>query len=381
MPLVDGQRVLGVLNVNAAPETADFDDDTLERMSAFAARFGPVISQSQRLWEMQSRSAELTVRAELDAIAFSAEPLEEKLPQIVEIIDRACDVDGCAIYLYDDDRTGLWLRGTTGSAPGFVRVRTAPGTGLVGAVAANAEPIVSRATCGENGESIVLTVAVPVGDAAEMTGVLVVEKVSEVDMSSELVDTATSLGVSLGHVVAGARSTDESRDRLTRLSALSEIGIALTGVEDRTTFARLLAYSAATILETDVALVRLVPETGGSGPLASHELVAAHGRSLPEYGSPILTLEHMLLREVEQRNGPVSDQDLDPESRGRGLSLAQVASATTIPVRSGDDILGSVTVFDVETAPNRSQRHERMEIGVRLGDYAGAGMIQLVQIP
>jgi hypothetical protein len=151
----------------------------------------------------------------------------------------------------------------------------------------------------------------------------------------------------------------------------------MTQSDDRTTFAKLVAYSAAAVLEKDFSIVRLVPG-GGSGQ-GEMELVAVHGRSFPGEDDPILQLEARLIEKAMVIGEPCLDGDLPEDLIAPLMQEAQIDGAVCIPMLDGNRVIGVVSLL---TASGRERlanaREYEIELANRLGDYATAAALKFI---
>jgi GAF domain-containing protein len=164
---------------------------------------------------------------------------------------------------------------------------------------------------------------------------------------------------------------------VTMLSALSELGVAFSAARERRGLGRLVAFTAATVLESDVATVRILRDDvpPGATDVELFELLAAHGASPGGADDPLSELEERVAREVVGRRAGVTDTDLPAREAESLLTRSNVKSLLAIPMLSDDDeLLGVVVVYRVADAKGRDSSYgdPEREIAARLGDYAAA---------
>lgn len=284
VPLKIGHKVVGVVNINSTPNGSQFDDAVLNRVSHFANQLGKILDRSKQFRGLRRRSLELTIRAEIEAIAYSGEPLETKLRQVVDPIRSMLEVDTLCMYLLDRDSESLRLRACSGMSMETDSPITVPvGNGLPGWVAKHNVPLVLRGQQPVGGQQLypqLTTVGVPIRNGSELVGVMALEMSRGIEHAKETLEIANAVGSTIGPAMRDARADDDSKRKLTLLSALSEMGVAMAESQDRASFAKLTAYCSVTILESDMAFVRLLSEDqGGMEGRGSLDLMAAHGIS------------------------------------------------------------------------------------------------------
>jgi GAF domain-containing protein len=380
VPLKVEHKVLGVLNVNSKIDSEPFDDAVLDRISRLALRLGEVLLRSQQFQAMRRRSLELTVRAEIEAVAFSESTLEEKLRQVIPPIERLLNVDTCAIYLWDPGRRQLRLTATCGMRvkPGS-EVSFEEGVGLPGWVARHQRTLFLVGMDDASGASDavgVATVAAPVRHDQSLIGVVVLERSSGVPNLIELGETVQSVASALAFVIRDARSQDDSKTKLLMLSALSEMGVALAEAEDRTSFGKVTAYCAATILECEIAFVRLAGETesGDVDSSRSLDLLASHGTLPPAENDPLWALEDRLIARVMQSRTAFTDSDMPTGEIRPLLEAAGLRTALCVPLVAGNSVIGAITAYNSSrhAPPDAASREQARDLGCRLGAYASA---------
>jgi GAF domain-containing protein len=286
----------------------------------------------------------------------------------------------------------VWLRDTKGAE---LAMRAAAGVtlasmdavsvpvhkGLAGWVAGNLRPLVLQAAGAAPGRDVPCALGVPIRYRTELVGVLAIESTTGDAAAEErlgLFETAASV---IGQAIGESRDRIDSERKLTMLSALSELGPAFASAAERGNLARLVTFSATTLLGADVATIRiLVPgEPPGSRDLASYELLAAHGASLGPK-DPLGELERRLVREVVSSRRTIREGDPPAEEMEPLLARANVAAALGIPMLAGDQLVGVLEFFRVRDAKGRDLRFgdAEIEIGTRLGDYAAAAATRFV---
>jgi GAF domain-containing protein/PAS domain-containing protein/CheY-like chemotaxis protein len=379
VPIAAEGRILGVLNVNSDPARDPFDQPELKQLAALGRRVGPALDRSWQLRLVRGRSFEMSVRGAIESIAASGGDLGTRLRQVATRVLDLLHVDTCAIWLHDPNDRALWLRALAGSRAASADALSVPvGTGLPGWVARYRRALVLRNAPDDPGDgenARVAHVLVPVRHQTDLVGVLAVESTSDTpfdDKKLALVHTVASV---LGEQIGTSRAQASSERMVTMLSALAELGVAFAAARERTNLGRLVAFTAATVLESDVAIVRLAREElppGAAGPDA-FERVAAHGAS-PGEGDPLTELEERAAREVVARRGPVTQDDLPPREAASLLTRSNVASLLAVPMLADDELLGLVIVVRVANAKGHDVRYgdQEREIATRLGDYASA---------
>ena len=379
VPIVAEGRVLGVLNVNSDPHRDPFDHPELRRLADLGRRVGPALDRAWQLRVVRGRSFEMSVRAAIDSIAASGGDLFTRLRQVAARVVELLRVDDCAIWLYDAQNSLLQLRALAGTrASGWETLTLPVGSGLPGWVAQNRRALVLRNAPEDPADGDAARVAhvlTPIRHHTDLVGVLAIESTSGTVIDDKKLDLLRTIAAVLGEQISASQAQASSERMVTMLSALAELGVAFSAARERTNLGRLVAFTASTVLESDVATVLLQRENVAPGASGADllERVAAHGAS-PGEGDPLTELEERVAQEVVARGGPVTETDLPPRQAESLMTRSNVASLLAVPMTMDKDLLGVVTVFRVADARGRDLHYgdQDREIASRLGDYAAA---------
>jgi GAF domain-containing protein len=147
--------------------------------------------------------------------------------------------------------------------------------------------------------------------------------------------------------------------------------------------ARLIVFTATTVLEADVSVLRLLREEIEPGPRspAVFEMLATRGASRPKEREPLGLLEARLVAEVLQTGEPCRDVDLPLAEVESLMRRANVATALAVPLVGDAGLLGALTVYRVigERGPWQPFNADEVEIGARLGNQATAAVQRFVR--
>jgi GAF domain-containing protein len=385
-PLVSDGRVVGVLNVNSDPELPPFDRDELGLVTGLGRQVGAPLDRSRQLRRMRGRSFELSVRGEIESIAASDLDAPTRMQRIASRLVQMLNADTCAIYLKERHGDSLVLGAIAGVDMRTGGAMSVPvGTGLVGWVAKNLRPLVLRSGSDPrriSGDFQLTSVGVPIRYHTDLIGVMTIETTSPGGVDDERLRLVASVASVVGQHVGESRAHEDSERKVTMLSALSELGVAFTAAADRKGLSRLVSFSAATVLESDVAAVRLLRPGASpdSGDPDWYELIAVHGASISGAADPLVELEDRIAREVVVSLRPRCDTDLEIQEIAPLLERSNVSAAMGVPLLDGKDLVGIVTVYRVVDVPGKRvpYREQDVEIGERLGDYAAAAASRFV---
>ncbi len=384
VPVMNGNRVLGVMNLNT--QAGDpFNEEQLKQTATLGVQVGAALAQSLQMQRMTRRSFELTVRAEIESIKFSGGSLQTKLQQVADRLSELLEFDNTSIYLNDPDAEQLVLRATTGygkAAVGAVHVDI--GSGIVGHVAKTQKPIVLQdLDRAEQGLDTQVVAGVPIQNFDGPTGVVYLEATERSEISREHMDLITAAAAAIGQLIGDVKSSENSSKKLTMLSALSEMSVAFTAARDRQALGRLVAFCGATVLESDIGTVRIADPGADfmNGDGDQFTLLASHGTAIPNANEELGRLETAMAEAAIERKEPVGHWELSRDDTGTLLREANIHGALSIPLLSGEECHGVIVVYrQIETHRDVPRFGEQdKEIGVRLGDYAGAAAARFAE--
>jgi GAF domain-containing protein/PAS domain-containing protein/CheY-like chemotaxis protein len=383
IPVFADQRIIGVINVNARPAGPPFDEDHLSRLSELGQRVGDALERSRQLRLMRGRTFETSVRAEIESLAATGDDLLSRFRRIASRVVDLLEVDTCVIYLYDVKRRELSMHAVAGISTASMDAVTVPvDTGLAGWVAGNLRPLLLQSAPGfAPGHDVPFALAVPIRYQTEFVGVLSVECTRGAAADEERVPIFEVVASVIGQAIGESRDRVDSERKMTMLSALSELGPAFASTLERGSLARLVTFSATTLLGSDVSTIRLLVPGGtpGATDLGAYELLAAHGASAGP-NEPIGELEQRIAREVIATNRTVRESNLREVEIEPFLTRSNVAAALGVPMLTEDRLVGVLMFFRVKDSKGRDVRfrESEIEIGTRLGDYAAAAATRFV---
>lgn len=379
VPVFADGRVIGVLNLNSDPTREPFTSETMERAAEFGRQVGVALSRSLHLRKMRGRSFEQSMRAEIGMIAATPGDVVGKLRLCADRLAKVLAADSSAIYLLDSTREFVELAATSTGRNTTLDVGRIPvGAGVIGWVAKSRRSLVLRNPDEEVGDPQPTNIAIPIRHQTDLVGVLTLESSQPIATDEDRLAFVESIAASIGDLIAETKSAESSSKMVTMLSALSELGLAFGAASNPQGLGRLVAFTGATVLESDVALVRLRLEGPavhlGHGDVNDFEALAAHGASIPHPTEPLGQLEARLAERALQSGEPCRDQDLPLAEVETLLRQSNVAAAIAIPITSEKLLVGSVFICRVASAMGAvtSFGISELEIGSRLGDYAAA---------
>ncbi|MFQ6672290.1 MAG: GAF domain-containing protein, partial [Candidatus Tectimicrobiota bacterium] len=300
---------------------------------------------------MITERTELEIIGEVTKIANSTMDLQGRLDGIVEMLGKWLRADVCSIMLLDEETGDLVLQATEGLNPEAVgRVRLKQREGITGTVVATKAPIALRDASKdprffyvpETGEERYKSMlCVPILDAEKAIGCIYIQSVEERDYSPGEVEFFQTIAYQISGVIRHAQLYQRARQRLGQLTALYEVGQALSSTLDLSEVLNLVVKSSAELTRATASVLRLVD-------FDRNELVvnAAYGLPRPLGDIQPLKLGEGIAGEVVATATPVMVDDLSQDPRFAGVVGRDLQTLLCVPIISKGRAIGALTVLD-----------------------------------
>ncbi len=304
---------------------------------------------------MITKRSELDIVGEVAKIANSTMDLQERLDGIVEMLGEQLQADVCSIMLIEEETGDLVLQATKGLNPEAVgQVRLEQGVGITGAVVATKQPIALRDASKdprffyvpETGEERYKSIlCAPILDKEKAIGCIYLQALEERDYSGGEVEFFQTVAHQISGAIHHAQLYQRARQRLSQLTALYEVGQALSSTLDLSEVLNLIVCSSAELSSATASVLRLVD-------FDRNELVvnAAYGLSLPLEEIPSLKLGEGVTGEVMAQATPLIVNDLGDDPRYAGVLGIDFQTMLCVPIISKGRATGTLSVFDKRDA-------------------------------
>ncbi|MEE8220102.1 MAG: GAF domain-containing protein, partial [bacterium] len=304
---------------------------------------------------MITKRSELDIVGEVAKIANSTMDLQERLDGIVEMLGEQLHADVCSIMLIDEETGDLVLQATKGLNPEAVgQVRLEQGVGITGAVVATKQSIALRDASKdprffyvpETGEERYKSIlCAPILDKEKAIGCIYLQALEERDYSGGEVEFFQTVAHQISGAIHHAQLYQRARQRLSQLTALYEVGQALSSTLDLSEVLNLIVCSSAELSSATASVLRLVD-------FDRNELVvnAAYGLSLPLEEIPSLKLGEGVTGEVMAQATPLIVNDLGDDPRYAGVLGIDFQTMLCVPIISKGRATGTLSVFDKRDA-------------------------------
>jgi diguanylate cyclase (GGDEF)-like protein len=370
VPLILGDRVLGVLNLSHTKQRGMFTEEDLQFVEQLAQLDAKIIARAEEYHSLQRDSIRLRVESEVRRLLGAAGPLRDRLAAVCRFLAEEV-TDGIAhVYMRDPDLDALVLQASSLEAdPLASRLRVRASEGVIGWAARSGEQVV---LCGRLDNTRAYYAALPLGKGESLLGVLTVESAHPESKTEDLVreslDAAASvLAGELHDVLRELRMEREA----TRMGAINEAAARMNASRDSAEVARIVTSTTAMILEAEHAVLRLRDEASGRFQIRSY-----FGSAETDAQHRLLALENELAAEAVERNLTSRVSRLD-EAPGAIAKALGITSAMVEPLSVGGRVLGTLSVLNhVGRDPLLGERFgpDDERALVRLGDQAARAL-------
>ena len=249
-------RVIGVLNVHHRTDPDAFTDEDLAFLTRLATLEAQIISRSQEFERLRGVAARFDAYREFRERLDAEGPLAERLDGICRSVAARLPGGTCTVYRYDAEAELLVVEGTSQAgvgAPWARGARMSLGQGLEGAVVRERR---ERRLVDPEGGGLVL--AVPLLARSSVEGVLVITATAGSD--GQAADLARELKPLLADALRREREQAAAAGKATKLAAITEASLSILTAPSLEELGRVVAASAAMVLEADLAVVRIREE-------------------------------------------------------------------------------------------------------------------------
>jgi GAF domain-containing protein len=254
VPLRAGDgRVIGVLNVHHRTDPDAFTDEDLAFLTRLAMLEAQIISRSQEFARLRGVAARFDAYREFRERLDAEGTLAERLDGICRSVAARLPGGTCTVHRYDPEAELLVVEGTSqagAGAPWARGARMSLGHGLEGAVVRERR---ERRLVDPEGGGLVL--ATPLLTKSSAEGVLVITATEGSDGAA--VELSRELKPLLADTLRREREQAAAAGKATKLAAITEAGLSILTAPGLDELGRVVAASAAMVLEADLAVVRI----------------------------------------------------------------------------------------------------------------------------
>ena len=145
VPLNAGDQVIGVMNVSSFDPGVTYSDEQLQIFSAIADQAAAILDKARLYQEMEERAQQLAALNEVGSVITSTLDLSVVLNLIMDKAVELLDAEAGSLVLVDLETGELVFEVTAGpGSADLVGTRLPFGTGIVGAVVREGQPVIIR---------------------------------------------------------------------------------------------------------------------------------------------------------------------------------------------------------------------------------------------
>ncbi|HUI46953.1 MAG TPA: GAF domain-containing protein [Nitrospirota bacterium] len=297
---------------------------------------------------------ELSILSEISHISNSAIDLTEKLRRIEEVVVRGMGKDGASVFLVDQSGKTVTLAAAIGLNQESVGKMSFPlGMGIAGWVAEQKVPLALEDPYSDprfvyvpdsgigNFKSLV---AAPIMDEERCLGVIFVLSLSVWQATSSELTLLTTTANEIAGVIKNTKLIQNIQDRLSELSTIYEIGMALTSTLDLEQLLSLIAKNSVQSLRAQGCTIRLVniPEISSRKTFAAHNIA----------GNVIMDIDarigQIVTDRVAREKRPILIQNAHQDAALCELLTAGACSLISVPLLFREKVIGIITVYTTD---------------------------------
>jgi two-component system sensor histidine kinase HydH len=304
---------------------------------------------------------ELSILSEISRISNSDIDLSEKLRRIEGVVVRGLGKDGASVFLVDQNGKSVTLASAIGLNQESVgKMSFLLGVGVAGWVAEQKVPLALEDPYSdprfvympESGiEKFKSLVAAPIMDEENCLGVIFVLSLPVWQATSSELTLLTTTANEIAGVIKSAQLIQNIQDRLSELSTIYEIGMALTSTLDLEQLLLLIAKNSVQSLRAQGCTIRLVdvPEIPSRKTFAAYNVEG--GNMITEVDARI---GRIVTGRVVMEKRPILIQDAHQDIVLCEQLPAGTCSLVSVPLLFRDKVIGIITVYTMdETRPFR----------------------------
>lgn len=336
VPLIDGDTLLGVLNVSSAGTGKELTVGDLELLEKFSRRMARVLADSIRLQEAHLRKDEMELRQSLGELSEREGSTVEKFTLLSTLVARITGAESVEVFV--STQSGEWLvlggsnRRLSGS-PEFIRV----GKGALARSYLERRTIVlTEPVDPQSGAFASSFVFIPL-ILTETLGVAMVE-FSERHRLDEFLAVKQSVALELARFIGNERRERRLKSELSSLVKISDAAPALLACHALQDLADVVARVLADALECERVSVRLRGATTQPWTLATYDGAGRDSGTWPEE-------DQERFAKLEKKRAPYHLARVEFGSKAAG-PLHPVRSVLAVPFKFADDLVAGVIAYD-----------------------------------
>lgn len=354
LPLVHQGQCFGLIELEDARRDQPLAAEQTNLAMVLAAQVAAMLRTAHLFAEAQRRAVQLQTAAEVSRHATSILDVESLLAQSVELIRQRFGLYYVGIFLIDESGQWAVLRAGTGEAGQQMiasghRLRVG-GSSMIGMCTASGQARIALDVGKEavrfNNPLLPLTrseMALPLASRSRVIGAMSIQSAQPAAFSQEDIAALQAMADQLANAIENARLHEDQRRQLVELSALHEIGRAISSVLDEKELVSVIHQQVSKFTDTFSFYVALWERATDTirlpavfeGDRAFYNLQASWSGLIGwvlRHGEPIL------IDSIERAEG------LPPEVKPVFVGEARPQSVIVVPLTIGERIIGALSV-------------------------------------
>lgn len=275
-------------------------------------------------------------------ILRSAKPIEERLREFCEATGDFLPGAISSILLFDRDTEDFYLRSTTLRMSPAAQVVHHSSAGTIEDLALRERRTITLCEVHRSADSRLRgeMFFFPLVSADDPLGVLLLQSVSENGVAEEKTAVLGEAVLLLSDSVGTSLREETTAQRMTKIAAINEAGINIISTLDISRLLKLVATSAALIMEAESCVIRLLdPQTGKYG------IREFYGMKAEEDQQDLFRMDKKGVKELLKGEPSVLVRDTTAE--GNWAEFAGLArTMIMLPLKRDGEIIGTVSIFD-----------------------------------
>jgi GAF domain-containing protein len=336
VPLIDGEALLGVLNVSATGAGRELTVGDLQTLEKFSHRMARVLADSLRLQEVNLRKEEVSLRHSLGELSEKAGSTAEKFALLSTLVARVTGAESVEVFVSTQSGEWLVLGGSNrrlSGTPEFVRV----GKGALARAYLERRTItLTEPVDPQSGSFASSFVFVPLV-LTEALGVAMVEFAERYRLD-EFLAVKDSVAFELARFISNERRERRLRSELNSLVRVSDAAPALHGCRTLQDLADVVTRVLADAIDCDRVSVRLRGAPGEAWTVAYYDGVGRDDHTWREEDGE-------RFEKLEKKRAPYHLALVDFAAGGTP-SLRPARSVLAVPYKLGGELVAGVIAYD-----------------------------------
>ncbi|MCZ6715057.1 MAG: GAF domain-containing protein [Deltaproteobacteria bacterium] len=336
-PLIYGDQVIGVLNLSHTREHGVFTNDDLDFVQQLAHIDAKIIARAEEYHSLLRDSVRLRAQTQIRSLLSEAQPLQRRLSAVCAHIASEIKNGVCHIFVHDPDLDVLILHASSSAVdPLASPIRLRLDEGVHGWVARSREPVVLSRKLHRTQFCFAVLPLVMQGD---FLGLLSFEGTNGTEHPEILREKITAFSQALSEELHDALRELRMERETTQTAAINEFISRLRDCAESAEIHRLVTSSAAMILESEHAVLRLQDPDSGRFRIRSY-----FGSADTDAQAQLFAVEKELSIEAIKDRRMLRIVDLESRTN-LDEYRSEIRSALLQPLRRQERVVGTLSVL------------------------------------